>query len=281
MKKKIFYGICVMILAACTERAADEITVISREDGSGTRSSFIELFGIAEKDAHGKLVDYTVDTADITNSTAVVITSVADNKRAVGYISLGALSSTVRALAIDGAMPSEDTILDGSYQISRPFNIVVRQELSPAAQDFITFILSPTGQAVVRETGYVPVEESEPPYAGTFAAGRVVVAGSSSVTPLMEKLKEAYMTYNTNAAIEIQQSDSTMGINNTISGIAEIGMASRELNASERTQGLRSIVIAFDGIAIIVNTENPVEELSREQVRAIYKGDVTAWQELR
>lgn len=253
------------------------ITVISREDGSGTRGAFIELFGVEEKNDAGEKVDHTAVTAEITNNTAVMMTSVAENKNAIGYISLGSLNDTVKALEIDGAAPSAETVKDGSYPVSRPFNIVTMGTSSDAAKDFIDFIMSANGQAVITEEGYVSVQEGEA-FQSSGAEGKIVVAGSSSVSPVMEALKEAYLAVNANAEIEIQQSDSTTGVTATMDGVCDIGMASRELKDSE--SAVTAQEIAKDGIAVIVNKANAHNGLTSEQVKNIYTGGVTAWGDL-
>ena len=279
--KKILAMVLAMLLvigSACA--VAEEINVISREDGSGTRGAFIELFGIEQKDADGNKVDYTTDEADITNSTSVMMTSVAGNPNAIGYISLGSLNETVKALAIDGVEASVENIKAGSYTVARPFNIATQAEVSEAAQAFIDFILSAEGQAVVEENGYIAVVEDAPAYAGSRVEGKVVVAGSSSVTPVMEKLKEAYEAINPNANIEVQQSDSTTGMNNAIEGVCDIGMASRAVKDSEIEAGLTSTTIAMDGIAVIVSNDNAATGLTTDQVRAIYMGEITDWSEV-
>lgn len=267
-------------LAATPVMAEDlssaSISVVSREDGSGTRGAFIELFGVEEKDADGNKVDNTTVDANITNNTAVMMSTVAGNPYAIGYVSLGSLNDTVKALKIDGAKATVENIKSGEYKISRPFNIATKGEVSETAQDFINFILSEEGQAVVTENNYIAIDNVQA-YEGTQPEGKVVVAGSSSVTPVMEKLKEAYAEVNPNAEIEIQQSDSTTGMTSTIDGICDIGMASRELKDSETEAGLTSTVIALDGIAVIVNNDNPVEELTSEQVKSIYVGETTVW----
>jgi phosphate transport system substrate-binding protein len=255
------------------------MTLISREDGSGTRGAFIELFGIQGKNAAGEPFDYTVDTADITNSTSVMITSVAQNSQAMGYISLGSLGLTVKPLRINGAEPSAANILNGTYPVFRPFNIVIKEDISPAAQDFIDFILSPEGQRIVTENRYIAVP-SKSAYEGTHKTGRIVVAGSSSVTPVMEKLKESYLKLNPAVLIEIQQSDSTTGVTNTVEGICDIGMVSRGLKESELAKGITPLTIAQDGIVMIVNHENPITAMTIEQVRRIYTGAFTVWSEI-
>ena len=279
--KKILAMVLAMLLvlgSACA--VAEEINVISREDGSGTRGAFIELFGIEQKDENGNKVDYTTDEADITNSTSVMMTSVAGNPNAIGYISLGSLNDTVKALNIDGVAASVENIKAGTYTVARPFNIATKAEVSEAAQAFIDFILSAEGQAVVEENGYIAVVEDAPTYAGSSVEGKVVVAGSSSVTPVMEKLKEAYLAINPNAEIEVQQSDSSTGMNSAIEGVCDIGMASRAVKDSELEAGLVSTTIAMDGIAVIVSNDNAQTDLTADQVRAIYMGEITDWDEV-
>lgn len=266
--------------AEAPEALDSEIAVISREDGSGTRGAFIELFGVEQKDANGNKVDHTTEDADVTNSTSVMLQSVAGNADAIGYVSLGSMNDTVKALAIDGADATVDNIKAGTYKIARPFNIVTRSTISEAARAFIDFILSQEGQAVIEANGYIASVEGAASYAGNSIAGKVVVAGSSSVTPVMEKLKEAYLALNPNAEIEVQQSDSSTGVNMAIDGSCDIGMASRELKDSETEKGVSATVIAIDGIAVIVNLKNPVDALTSEQVRTIYVGEVTNWSEV-
>ena len=257
-----------------------DIVVVSREDGSGTRGAFIELFGVEQKDADGKKVDYTTLDAEIVNSTSVVLQTVAGNDAAIGYISLGSLNDTVKALQIDGADATVANVKDGSYKISRPFNIVTKAEVSEAAKAFIDFILSAEGQAVVADNHYIPMDNA-PAFAGSTVAGKVVVAGSSSVTPVMEKLKEAYLALNPNAEIEIQMSDSSTGVKMAIDGTCDIGMASRALKDSETAEGVASTVIATDGIAVIVNLNNPIAGLTAEQVRQIYVGETLNWADVK
>ena len=259
---------------------ADEINVISREDGSGTRGAFIELFGIEQKNEAGEKIDCTTDECDITNSTSVMMTSVSGNDCAIGYISLGSLNDTVKALAIDGAEASVENIKAGTYNVARPFNIATLAETSEAAQDFITFIMSAEGQAVIESNGYIAVVENAPAFEGGKVSGKIVIAGSSSVTPVMEKLTEAYMTINPNVEIELQQSDSSSGMTSTRDGVCDIGMASRALKDSEIEAGLTPMTIAMDGIAVIVSNDNPVDGLTSEQVRNIYMGEITDWSEV-
>ena len=259
--------------------ASNEISVISREDGSGTRGAFIELFGVEQKDADGNKVDYTTEEAMITNSTSVMMTSVAGDEYAIGYISLGSLNDTVKAVAIDGAEASAENIKNDTYKIARPFNIATKGDASEVTQDFVNYILSSEGQKVVEESGYISTGEAEA-FTGTNPSGKIVVAGSSSVTPVMEKLKEAYIAVNPNAEIEIQESDSTTGMTSAIEGICDIGMASRGLKDSEIESGLTPVVIAMDGIAVVVNNESSVEELSSDDVKAIYTGEKTVWSDV-
>ena len=255
------------------------ITVLSREDGSGTRGAFIELFGIEQKDADGNKVDNTIDSAEITNSTSVMMTTVAGNKNAIGYVSLGSLDeSQVKAVLIDGAQATAENVKDGTYKVSRPFNIATKGEPTGLAKDFIDYILSEEGQAVVEENGYVS-EGNTGAFEGTGAEGKITVGGSSSVTPVMEKLKEAYAAVNPNATIEVQQSDSTTGMTSTIDGTYDIGMASRELKDEEAAE-LTGQVIALDGIAVIVNKENTIDELTSDDVLNIYTGATTDWSEI-
>ena len=269
-------GMAVPTMAA--DLSSEPITVVSREDGSGTRGAFIELFGVEEKDADGNKVDNTTEEAEITNNTAVMMSTVAGNVDAIGYISLGSLNDSVKAAKIDGVEATAENIKSGEYKVSRPFNIATNGEVSDVAQDFIDYILSPEGQAVVEENGYIAVDSTEAE--STQPEGKVVVAGSSSVTPVMEKLKEAYAEVNPNAEIEIQQSDSTTGMTSAIDGICDIGMASRDLKDEELEAGLTATTIANDGIAIIVNNDNPTDDLTTDQVKNIYVGEVTTWGDL-
>ena len=262
--------------------ASDEnITAVSREDGSGTRGAFIELFGIEQKDKDGNKVDKTTSSVQITNSTSVMMTTVAENKAAIGYISLGSLNDTVKAVKIDGAEASVDTVKDGSYKIVRPFNIVTKDKLSKQAQDFENYIMSADGQKIIQDNGYIKVDEKAPAYKSNGAKGKVVVGGSSSVTPVMEKLKEAYAKANKDVTVEVQQSDSTTGVTNAIEGTCDIGMASRDLADSEAKKGVKATVIAKDGIAVIVNKDSKVDELTSAQVKDIYTGKTTKWADIK
>ena len=308
MKKKVaallITGIMAVAMTACgssnsgtdnsgstdgtakTESSADtdsdwdntrDITVVSREDGSGTRGAFVELFGI-EEEVNGEKVDMTTEEANITNSTSVMMSTVAQDEYAIGYISLGSLDDSVKAVKIDGSEATAENIKNGSYKISRPFNIATKEDLSDAAQDFEDFILSTEGQKVVEDNKYIPLDDVSD-YKSNGASGKVVVAGSSSVSPVMEKLKEAYQAVNSDVEVEIQTSDSTTGMQNAIDGVCDIGMASRELKDSEKEAGLTPTFIAMDGIAVVVNNDNPTDELSSDQVKSIFTGDVLTWDE--
>ena len=262
------------------QTASGAITVVSREDGSGTRGAFIELFGIEQKNDAGEKIDYTTEDAEITNSTSVMMTTIAGNTQAIGYVSLGSLNDTVKAVKIDGAEATVDNIKSGVYKIARPFNIATKEGLSETAADFVSFILSEQGQQVVEENHYIS-RGNDGAYEPSGLKGKVVVAGSSSVTPVMEKLKEAYVTLNPDVTIEVQQSDSTTGMTSAIEGVCDIGMASRELKDSETAAGLTATVIAMDGIAVIVNNDSPIAELSSENVKAIFTGEVTDWEDVK
>ena len=259
--------------------SSNDITIVSREDGSGTRGAFVELFGI-QQEVDGEKVDMTTVDAQVTNNTSVMLTTVAGDEYAIGYVSLGSLDESVKALKIDGAEATEENIENGSYKVSRPFNIAVKEGAdNEVANDFITYIMSTEGQKIVADNGYIPVADTKA-YDGTKPSGSAVVGGSSSVSPVMEKLIEAYKSVNPNAKIELQTSDSTTGMTSTLEGSYDIGMASRELKEEEVGQGLQATVIATDGIAVIVNNDNPTEELSSDQVKSIYTGETYTWDEV-
>ena len=258
--------------------SSNDITIVSREDGSGTRGAFIELFGIEEK-KDGEKVDMTTDDAQITNSTSVMLTTVAGDDYAIGYVSLGSLNDAVKALKIDGEEATEQNIKDGKYKICRPFNIATKKGAdNEVAKDFIAYIMSKEGQQVISDNGYIGDDSAEA-YAGSKPSGKAVVGGSSSVSPVMEKLIEAYKKVNTGAEIELQTTDSTTGMTSAIDGSYDIGMASRELQDEEKDK-LDSQVIATDGIAVIVKKNNTTDELSSDQVKTIYTGDATTWDEV-
>lgn len=265
--------------ASAVKGASGEITVVSREDGSGTRGAFVELLGI-EEEVDGEKMDMTTEDAKITNSTSVMMTTVEGDVNAIGYISLGSLNESVTAVKVDGAEATADNVAAGTYKVQRPFNIATNGTPGDAAQDFINFIMSREGQAVVVENGYIAVGD-QPEYEAADVKGKIVVAGSSSVTPVMEKLKEAYEAVNPNVEIEVQQSDSTTGMQSAIDGLCDIGMASRELKDSETEAGLTATVIAQDGIAIIVNNGSGIKELTSEQIKSIYTGEITTWEDVK
>lgn len=296
VKNKVLFGalaVCFafacMLLAGCSSNSGESessdsgesINVVSREDGSGTRGAFVELFGVEQENENGETVDMTTESASITNSTAVMMTTVAGDANAIGYISLGSLDDSVKAVKIDGAEATVDNVKSGDYKVSRPFNVVTNSntELSDVAQDFMNFILSSDGQAVVAEEGYIPLDGGEA-YTASNLSGTVTVAGSSSVTPVMEKLAEAYQALNPDVTIEVNQSDSTTGVTSAIEGACDLGMASRDLKDSETSEGAQATVIATDGIAVIVNPESAVEDLTSDQVKQIFTGEITSWSEI-
>ena len=264
-----------------TGTGTDAISVLTREEGSGTRGAFIELLGIEEKNADGKKVDKTIDTAETTNSTSVMITTVQGNKAAIGYISLGSLDkSKVKALKVDGAEATTDNVKSGEYKVSRPFNIATKGDATGVASDFIKFILSADGQAVVEKNGYIS-EGNTGAYKASGQKGKITIGGSSSVTPVMEKLKEAYVKLNPDVTVDVQQNDSSSGMKGAIDGIYDIGMASRDVKDSEKEAGLNSIKIALDGIAVIVNKNNTLDSITSEQIKNIYTGSLTKWSEIK
>lgn len=293
MKKILSLGLAALMtvfaLAGCgadsndggTGTGRDAISVLTREEGSGTRGAFIELLGIEEKNADGKKIDKTIDAAETTNSTSVMITTVQGNKAAIGYISLGSLDkSKVKALKVDGAEAAADNVKSGEYKVSRPFNIATKGDATGAASDFIRFILSADGQAVVEKNGYIS-EGNTGAYKASGQKGKITIGGSSSVTPVMEKLKEAYVKVNPNVTVDVQQNDSSSGMKGAIDGIYDIGMASRDVKDSEKEAGLNSIKIALDGIAVIVNKDNTLDSITSEQIKNIYTGSLTKWSEIK
>lgn len=297
MKKILSLGLAALMtvfaLAGCgadkgtdnnnggTGTGTDAISVLTREEGSGTRGAFIELLGIEEKNADGKKVDKTIDTAETTNSTSVMITTVQGNKAAIGYISLGSLDkSKVKALKVDGAEATTDNVKSGEYKVSRPFNIATKGDATGVASDFIKFILSADGQAVVEKNGYIS-EGNTGAYKASGQKGKITIGGSSSVTPVMEKLKEAYVKVNPDVTVDVQQNDSSSGMKGAIDGIYDIGMASRDVKDSEKEAGLNSIKIALDGIAVIVNKDNALDSITSEQIKNIYTGSLTKWSEIK
>ncbi len=278
MKKFLALLSCAVLMAAAAVGCGsqnEKITVVSREDGSGTRSAFSELMGVVKDDK-----DNTTDTAEVTNSTSVMLTTVAGNKAAIGYVSLGSLNDTVKAVKVDGVEATAENVKAGKYAVSRPFNIVTGKDLTPLAQDFISYILSTDGQAVVDEKGYISITQGET-YKASGQTGTLTIAGSTSVAPLMEVLADKYMALNSGVKVEIQQSGSSAGITSAIEGVCQIGMASRELKDSETAKGVTATKIAMDGIAVIVNKDNSCSELTSDQIRKIYTGETTQWSDLK
>lgn len=268
------------LLASCVLGGvlmAQDIFPISREMGSGTRGAFVEIFGI-QKEVRNKKVDATTQKAEVTNSTGVMMTTVANSANSIGYISLGSLNDTIKAVSIDGVSPSVQNINNKTYGISRPFNVVTKA-MNPVIEDFLKYALSKEAKGIVEKTGYISVAKDS--YVSTKPSGKIIIAGSSSVTPLMEKLKESYEKINPNVEIEIQQSDSTTGVNSVVEGIADIGMASREIKESELKKGINAQVLAIDGLAVIVNKENPISNLKKEDVRKIFLGEITSWEQVK
>lgn len=268
------------LLASCVFGGvlmAQDIFPISREMGSGTRGAFVEIFGI-QKEVRNKKVDATTQKAEVTNSTGVMMTTVANSANSIGYISLGSLNDTIKAVSIDGVSPSVQNINNKTYGISRPFNVVTKA-MNPVIEDFLKYALSKEAKGIVEKAGYISVAKDS--YVSTKPSGKIIVAGSSSVTPLMEKLKESYEKINPNVEIEIQQSDSTTGVNSVVEGIADIGMASREIKESELKKGINAQVLAIDGLAVIVNKENPISNLKKEDVRKIFLGEITSWEQVK
>ncbi len=288
MTKILAIGMAVSMalgLAGCgggnDEEGADgaqglDITVISREEGSGTRDAFTEITGVMKDD-----VDMTVDTAEISNSTSVVIQSVAGNEAGIGYISMGSMSEEVKAVKINGVEATTDNVKSGDYELQRPFNIVTKGEVKELPQDFIDFIMSADGQAIVEEEGYISIGGEAEPYETKGLKGTITLAGSTSVAPVMEVLADKYKKINNDVTIEIQQTGSGAGIQSAIEGVCDIGMASRELEEEEAAEGLRSSEIALDGIAVIINSNNAVEELSMEEIMQIFTGEITNWAALQ
>lgn len=260
-----------------TAAMTGDISVLTREDGSGTRGAFIELMGIEVKNEDGEKEDMTTPDAGVTNSTEVMLSTVAGNPQAIGYVSLGSLNDTVKSVQIEGVDATAENVASGTYTVSRPFNIATLDTLSDSAQDFIDYILSAEGQTVIEENGYIAINDSAESYSGSGATEKIVVGGSSSVSPVMEKLIEAYKAVNANVEIELQTSDSTTGMTGAADGTLDIGMASRELKDSETEAGLTATKIAMDGIAVIVNLDNPTEDLSSEAVKSIFTGETTTW----
>ena len=287
MKKILALTLCVVMAAAaftgCGNNNADSktdgapITVISREDGSGTRGAFTELMGIMVDD-----VDNTTTSAEISQSTSVVLTTVAGNKNSIGYVSLGSLNDTVKTVKVDGVDATVENIKGGSYAVSRPFLVVTNDKLTDVSKDFIKFILSKQGQDIIAEEGYITIDDNAAEYESQKGIkGKIVLAGSTSVSPVMQKLADAYKAIYSDVTLEIQQTGSGAGITSTIEGACDIGMSSRDLKPEEAAEGIEGITIAMDGIAVVVNNENSVEDLTSEQIRQIFTGEVTDWSQVK
>ena len=263
----------ITVLTGCGGANTD-ISVISREEGSGTRDAFVEIMGIKVDDK-----DNTTANAEISSSTSVVITTVSGNENAIGYVSMGSLNDTVKAISVDGAKATVENVKSGDYKVARPFNIVTGKNVSDLAKDFISFIMSEDGQNIIEEEGYIKIAEGAEKYnKSTGLSGRIVLAGSTSVAPVMDVLADAYKDINPDVEIEIQQTGSGAGITSTIEGACDIGMSSRDLKDEETAKGVSQTKIAMDGIAVIVNLENSVENLTSEQVRQIFTGELTTWE---
>lgn len=261
------------------EASNEPITVISREDGSGTRGAFIEIAGIEEKDGDTKVDRTTVD-AVVQKSTNAVLMTVNGDKNAIGYISLGSLNDSVKAVKVEGVVASAEDVLDGSYKIARPFNIVYKGELDGLKKDFLDFMLSKEGQEMVLDNKYVQVDTAAAEYKQNSQSGKIVIGGSTSVTPLMEKFAEKYMEMYPDVKIEIQSTGSSAGIQAAIEGAADLGMASRDLSDEEKAE-LTNVVIAKDGIAVIVNNDNACEDLTLDQIKGIFVGDIKTWGDIK
>ena len=284
--KSILLLIVIISILACATGCGgssefdteQSINVISREDGSGTRGAFTDIFGLILQGEGGTRKDISTKEAVIAKQTDVLMASITNDKYAIGYISMGSLNDTVKAVAIDGIMPSAATVGSEEYSVVRPFWIFTKENPSELCVDFIDFVTSADGQAVVSQN-YIESFRDAAEYSGNKPSGKIVVAGSSSVTPIMEKLKEAYIGVNPGAKIEIQQSDSSAGFTGTVEGTCDIGMASRDLTEDEQVQ-VNSVKIALDGIVIVVNKNNSVDNLSKQQVKEIFTGEITKWSEL-
>lgn len=277
-------GAVAFAAVGCNKGAADTINVFSREDGSGTRSAFTELTGVLVENEDGTETDMTFSGASFQNSTNAIMTAVAQDKNAIGYVSYGSLNDTVKAVSVDGVAPSVENIKDKSYALQRPFNLAYKQqtvESNELLADFIAFLASAEAQAIIADENYIATVENAQPYeVKTGLSGRLCIGGSSSVSPLMEKLIEEYKRLTGAEGIELQTIDSTAGMNGAIEGTFELGMASRDVKDSELSAGLTPYVLAYDGIAVIVNNENSISNLTTEQIRSIFTGEVRNWSAL-
>lgn len=284
MKKILALGLCAMMavttFVSCGGSSSDgtqtgDITVVSREEGSGTRGAFVELMGVMDENEN----DITVQTAEVTNSTSVMMQTVAGNDAAIGYVSLGSLSDDVKAVKVDGVEATVENVKSGDYKVARPFNIVKGKNVSEIAQDFEKYIMSEEGQSIVEEEGYIREDKVEE-YTASGLSGKITLAGSTSVAPVMEVLAEGYKKINPDVEIEIQQTGSGAGIESAIAGTCDLGMSSRALTEDELAQGLTVTEIATDGIAVIVNNNNSIDDLSTDVIGKIFKGEITTWDEV-
>lgn len=250
------------------------INVVSREDGSGTRGAFVEIVGVEDADGN----DATYIEAVIQNATNGIMTTVAGDEYSIGYISLGSLNDTVTSVDVEGVQARADNVKSGDYKIARPFNIAYQTGLSELAQDFVDFIMSSDGQAIVEDNALVAAVDGEA-YNSSGLTGDIIVGGSTSVTPIMEKLVEAYEELNNGVSVEIQSNGSSAGMTGAMEGSLDIGMASRDLKDSEMAE-LDYQAIAIDGIAVIVNNENTIANLTMDEIQGIYLGDITTWSEV-
>jgi len=292
MKKIISVGLLVsmifLLVTGCNSTSSSEefdlnqtINVVTREEGSGTRGAFIEIVGILEKDGNGNEVDRTYSEAIVQNGTNAVMTTVAGNIYSIGYISLGSLNDTIKAVKVNGVEATTENILKGSYEVARPFNLAYKEDLSPLAKDFVDFLLSAEGQDIVARERYVQVDTQGFKYESDGTQeGTLVIAGSTSISPLMEKLVEAYQELNSGVSIEVQSTGSSAGMQSAMEGTVDIGMASRELKDSELAE-LTPVVLALDGIAVIVNNDNPIEDLSIDDIKSIYLGETNNWSKIK
>jgi len=247
------------------------IAVFTREDGSGTRDAFVSLTGVGD--------DMYVE-AVVESETNQILTKIESNDTAIGYVSVGSLNPNVKALEIDGIAPSNETIMDGSYKLQRPLLVCVNadKENDPLVKDFIAFMISAEGQEQ-SASKWTVIDSDAPSYTSAGLSGVLKVGGSTSVEPLMQKLAEAYIALNPDVDIEISGGGSGTGINEATEGIIDIGMSSRNLKDEEKG-ALTATVIALDGVAVIINPANPITNMTTEQVRAIFTGEITRWNQL-
>lgn len=256
--------------------ASQHIHVVTREDGSGTRGAFVEIAGVVDDNGD----DMTTPTATVQNSTNGVMQAVAGDVHSIGYISLGSLDDSVKAISVNDVEATPENVQSGDYEVARNFNVTYGQELSEQAQDFYDFFFSAQAQEVVEEEGYVASVSDPEEYEASDVSGDITVVGSTSVEPLMQRFSEVYGELNPNANIDITAPGSGAGITAAIDGTADIGMASRELDEDESSEVMGTDAIAVDGIAVIGHNDNPTENLALEDVSGIYLGDITTWDEV-